>query len=100
MHFDFVPDAREFPESERCQTEVQTADGPLPLFSDQNPASVLRQFQWMRRLIQLTSLHSQDPFVGIGTRRKPAGAAAPMGKTRCSTKFTCRSGCDSDVVYS
>jgi hypothetical protein len=48
MHFDIVPDVQDLPESERCPTKIQTPDGPLELFSDQNASSVMEQFRWMR----------------------------------------------------
>ncbi len=46
---DLLPDVSALPASERCPTGLASrAGGPIDLFSDQNPATVLRQFQWMR----------------------------------------------------
>jgi hypothetical protein len=48
--FDILPDTSELTPSERCLTSLHTSDGrPIHLFSDENPQTVLRQFQWMRQ---------------------------------------------------
>ena len=50
-HFrvELMPDTSELQPDERCPTELTSANGPVYLFSDQNPKTVLRQFQWMRQ---------------------------------------------------
>jgi hypothetical protein len=48
IHFDIAPDTAELSEEERCPTPLMTSRGPFNLFSDENPKTVLRQFQWMR----------------------------------------------------
>src|ERR1700730_8715682 len=49
VHFDLLPDVSELDPDERCATDLKTADGrTIWLFSDQNPKTVLRQFEWMR----------------------------------------------------
>jgi hypothetical protein len=46
---DFLPDVSSLPANERCPTGlVSRAGGPIAVFSDQNSATVLRQFQDMR----------------------------------------------------
>ncbi len=48
LHTDLAPDTSELSPEERCPTPFTTKDGrPFVLFSDQNPKTVLRQFQWM-----------------------------------------------------
>ena len=48
FHADLAPDTSELSPEERCPTAFTTKDGhPFVLFSDQNPKTVLRQFQWM-----------------------------------------------------
>ncbi len=48
FHIDLAPDTKELTPDERCPTPFTTKDGqPFVLFSDQNPKTVLRQFQWM-----------------------------------------------------
>ncbi len=48
IHFDLAPDTSELTPEERCPTPFTTRDGrPFVLYSDQNPKTVLRQFQWM-----------------------------------------------------
>jgi len=50
-HFrvDLMPDTSELQPNERCPTALTSANGPIYLFSDQNPKTVLRQFQWMQQ---------------------------------------------------
>ena len=50
-HFsvELMPDTSELQPDERCPTGLTSVDGPIYLFSDQNPKTVLRQFQWMRQ---------------------------------------------------
>src|SRR5271170_2184783 len=50
-HFrvDLMPDMSELQPDERCPTTLKSANGPVYLFSDQNPKTVLRQFQWMQQ---------------------------------------------------
>jgi hypothetical protein len=49
VHFDLLPDTHELSASEKCATDLVTADGrKIKLFSDQNPQTVLRQFIWMQ----------------------------------------------------
>ena len=50
-HFsvELMPDTSEFQPDERCPTELTSANGPVYLFSDENPKTVLRQFQWMQQ---------------------------------------------------
>ena len=44
-----MPDTSELQPDERCPTELTSANGPVYLFSDENPKTVLRQFQWMQQ---------------------------------------------------
>lgn len=49
-HFrvDMWPDASELTPSERCETQMEYPDGtPAYLYSANNPATVMRHFQWM-----------------------------------------------------
>ena len=50
-HFrvELMPDTSELQPDERCPTKLTSANGPVYLFSDQNPKTVLRQFQWMQQ---------------------------------------------------
>jgi hypothetical protein len=50
-HFrvELMPDTSELQPDERCPTGLTSANGPVYLFSDQNPKTVLRQFQWMQQ---------------------------------------------------
>jgi hypothetical protein len=49
VHFDFLPDTAELTAEERCSTDLRDRTRqPIYLFSDQNPKTVLRQFEWMR----------------------------------------------------
>ena len=48
FHADLAPDTSELSPGERCSTPFTIKDGrPFVLFSDENPKTVLRQFQWM-----------------------------------------------------
>ncbi len=48
FHTDLAPDTSELTPEERCPTPFTTKDGhPFVLYSDENPKTVLRQFQWM-----------------------------------------------------
>lgn len=47
--FDLWPDMRDLPAEEHCATGLVTPDGrPAPVFSSQNPATVMRHARWMR----------------------------------------------------
>ena len=46
---EMLPDVSELPAAERCATSVHTANGPVELFDDLNPATVSRQFAWMQQ---------------------------------------------------
>lgn len=49
VQFDAWPDTRQLTAAEKCDTGLTLPDGsPAYLFSDYNPQTVLRQFQWMR----------------------------------------------------
>jgi hypothetical protein len=76
VHFDFLPDTSELDPDERCATGLTTPDGrPIWLFSDQNPKTVLRQFQWMRTAgIETVAL--QRFVVDIDPAHPVAGAPA------------------------
>jgi hypothetical protein len=76
MHFDLLPDVSELSQRERCPTDLRTVDGqPIFLFSDQNPATVLRQFTWMRQY-GISSVALQRFLVGLDTRRPAADLPA------------------------
>jgi hypothetical protein len=46
---DMLPDVSELPVAERCTTSIRSANGPVELFDDQNPATVDRHFAWMEQ---------------------------------------------------
>ncbi len=72
FHADLAPDTSELSPEERCPTAFTTKDGhPFVLFSDQNPKTVLRQFQWMAEYkIDVAAL--QRFIVGIAPGRPAA----------------------------
>lgn len=76
VHFDLLPDVSELDADERCATGLKTPDGrPIWLFSDQNPKTVLRQFQWMQTAgIETVAL--QRFVVDIDPVHPVAGVAA------------------------
>ena len=74
-HFrvELMPDTSELQPDERCPTGLTSANGPVYLFSDQNPKTVLRQFQWMRQYdIDVAALQrfvvGFDPIHPVGGR--------------------------------
>lgn len=76
VHFDLLPDTTELTPAERCPTGLRTADGqPIFLFSDQNPQTVLRQFEWMRQY-GIDSVALQRFVVDIDPVRPVAGPVA------------------------
>jgi hypothetical protein len=49
VHFDLMPDTSDSTPEERCRTELKDRAGrPIYPFSDKNPRTVMRQFEWMR----------------------------------------------------
>jgi hypothetical protein len=94
VHFDFLPDVSELDPEERCATGLKTADGhPIWLFSDQNPKTVLRQFQWMQAAgIETVAL--QRFVVDIDPAHPVAGVAAVdqvLANVRAAAEATGRS---------
>ena len=72
VHFDLAPDTRELTPEERCPTPFTTQDGrPFVLFSDENPRTVLRQFQWMAEY-DVDAAALQRFVVGIEPERTAA----------------------------
>jgi hypothetical protein len=74
-HFrvDLMPDTSELQSDELCPTPLTSANGPVFLFSDQNPKTVLRQFQWMQQYgIDVAALQrfvvGFDPVHPVGGR--------------------------------
>lgn len=72
VHFDLAPDTRELTPEERCPTPFTTQDGrPFVLYSDENPRTVLRQFQWMAKY-DVDAAALQRFVVGIEPERTAA----------------------------
>jgi hypothetical protein len=76
VHFDLLPDVSELTPAERCPTGLRTADGRVvELFSDQNPQTVLRQFEWLRH-DGIESVALERFVLGVAPTFPPADRAA------------------------
>jgi hypothetical protein len=72
FHTDLAPDTSELSPEERCPTPFTIRDGrPFVLFSDENPKTVLRQFQWMAEY-KVDAAALQRFVVGIAPQRPAA----------------------------
>jgi hypothetical protein len=87
---ELLPDVSALPASQRCPTGLKSRAGaPIALFSDQNPATVLRQFEWMRAH-DLDGVALQRFVVSIGGDKRLPRSNRVLANVRRAAEATGR----------